>query len=113
MSEGKLKINSENIMPIIKKWLYSDKDIFLRELVSNATDATSKLTILAEKGEAALSTKEQGENEKPALSITVSLDKENKTLTVSDHGLGMTKEEVEKYITDVAFSGAAEFVEKY
>ncbi|MCH9811294.1 ATP-binding protein, partial [bacterium] len=112
MSEGKLKINSENIMPIIKKWLYSDKDIFLRELVSNATDATSKRVILTEKGEATLPENAK-EGEKEALSITISLDKENKTLTVSDHGLGMTKEEVVKYITDVAFSGAAEFVEKY
>lgn len=122
MSEGKLKINSENIMPIIKKWLYSDKDIFLRELVSNATDATSKLTILADKGEATLPKEEavaeakEGEETavvKEALAITVSLDKENKLLTISDNGLGMTKDEVEKYITDVAFSGAAEFVEKY
>lgn len=146
MAEGKLKINSENIMPIIKKWLYSDKDIFLRELVSNATDATSKLKILADKGEATLpkdpvaepiveevkdqaevtteenksDTTEQAQKDaekkpivKEALAITVSLDKENKLLTISDNGLGMTKEEVEKYITDVAFSGAAEFVEKY
>ncbi len=106
MTEGKLKINSENIMPIIKKWLYSDKDIFLRELVSNATDATSKRIILAEKGMGTLPL----EN---SLAITISLDKEKKLLTISDNGLGMTKEEVEKYITDVAFSGAAEFVEKY
>ena len=124
MSEGKLKINSENIMPIIKKALYSDIDIFLRELVSNATDATSKLKILAGKGEANLPIEaiqpevelKEGEEKplvKEALSITVSLDKENKLLTISDHGLGMTREEVEKYITDVAFSGAAEFVEQY
>jgi molecular chaperone HtpG len=107
MTEGKLKINSENIMPIIKKWLYSDKDIFLRELVSNATDATTKWKILEEKGLA------NGALKGDDLSITVSLDKENKLLTISDNGLGMTKEEVEKYITDVAFSGATEFVEKY
>lgn len=105
MTEGKLKINSENIMPIIKKWLYSDKDIFLRELVSNATDAISKLNVLASKGEANVEEKER--------SIKVTLDKEKKTLTISDQGIGMTAEEVEKYITDVAFSGAAEFVEKY
>jgi len=106
MTEGKLKINSENIMPIIKKWLYSDKDIFLRELVSNATDATSKRMILAEKGMGSIPSE-------ATLAITISLDKESKLLTISDNGLGMTKEEVEKYITDVAFSGAAEFVEKY
>ncbi|MCH9624734.1 MAG: Chaperone protein HtpG [Chlamydiia bacterium] len=128
MADGKLKINSENIMPIIKKALYSDIDIFLRELVSNATDATSKLKILESRGEARLpkETKVEVEIEtkegeeapkksliKESLAITISLDKENKLLTISDHGLGMTKEEVEKYITDVAFSGAAEFVEKY
>lgn len=141
MATGKLKINSENIMPIIKKWLYSDKDIFLRELVSNATDATSKRVILAENGEtvlpkdpeapkveAKIETKDEVNVEgkqdeskeevkepvvKEALSITVSLDKENKLLTISDNGLGMTSDEVEKYITDVAFSGASEFVEKY
>jgi len=113
MSEGKLKINSENIMPIIKKWLYSDKDIFLRELVSNATDATSKLKILAERGDTTLPAKSEEENAKDPLAITVSLDKENKLLTISDHGIGMTQDEVVKYITDVAFSGASEFVEKY
>jgi len=106
MSEGKLKINSENIMPIIKKWLYSDKDIFLRELVSNATDATSKLHILAQQGHIP-------PLDNDTFAITVTLDKEQKLLTISDHGLGMTSDEVEKYITDVAFSGAAEFVEKY
>lgn len=99
MKEQTLSIHSENILPIIKKWLYSDHDIFLRELISNATDAIHKLEILG-KG-----------SETPKIDIT--LDKEKKTLTIADTGIGMTAEEVEKYIAQIAFSGAEEFVEKY
>ncbi|MFT9078168.1 molecular chaperone HtpG [Ethanoligenens sp.] len=105
MREGTIQVHSDNILPIIKKWLYSDKDIFLRELVSNGCDAIRKLERLAGMGEA-----EKGD-EKPF--IHVFLDKDNKTLRVVDNGLGMTEEEVEKYITQVAFSGAEEFVKKY
>lgn len=105
MSTGTINVQTENIFPIIKKFLYSDHEIFLRELVSNAVDATKKLQALAAIGEA---TGEYGD-----LFIEVSIDKENKTLTISDRGIGMTEEEVEKYITQVAFSGAEEFVEKY
>lgn len=105
MTNGTLKIHSENILPIIKKWLYSDRDIFLRELVSNACDAMSKLKILRDQGEAEFIDDE--------LRIDLTIDKENKTLTISDTGLGMTAEEVEKYIAQLAFSGAEEFVSKY
>ena len=104
MNKQKLSIHSENILPIIKKWLYSDKDIFLRELVSNATDAISKLNILQSKN---LAPKEE------EFKIDISIDKEKKTLTIADTGIGMTKEEVEKYIAQIAFSGAEEFLEKY
>ncbi|MBM3193911.1 MAG: molecular chaperone HtpG [Chlamydiae bacterium] len=99
MMKAELKIHSENILPIIKQWLYSDKDIFIRELVSNATDAIQKLVLL-EKGE-------------PPFRIDVKVDKEAKTITVSDNGIGMTLEEVETYICQIAFSGAEEFVQKY
>lgn len=105
MSKGTLKIHSENILPIIKKWLYSDKDIFLRELVSNACDAISKLKILRDQQEVDFSDEE--------LRIDIVIDKEKKTITIKDTGLGMTKEEVEKYIAQLAFSGAEEFVKKY
>lgn len=105
MSTGTINVQTENIFPIIKKFLYSDHEIFLRELVSNAVDATKKLQALAAMGEA--------KGDFGDLFIEVSIDKENKTLTVSDRGIGMTEEEVEKYITQVAFSGAEEFVEKY
>ncbi len=94
-----LKIHSENILPIIKQWLYSDKDIFIRELVSNATDAIQKL-ILLEKGE-------------PPFRIDVNINKEEKTITISDNGIGMTLEEVETYICQIAFSGAEDFIQKY
>jgi len=100
MAQGTVKIHSENILPIIKKWLYSDKDIFVRELVSNACDAISKLQTIQD------IPSEQWR-------INIKLDKENKTLTFSDNGIGMTEEEVEKYIAQIAFSGAEEFVEKY
>ena len=103
--KGSISIHTENIFPIIKKFLYSDHEIFLRELVSNAVDATQKLKRLASLGE----TDAETEN----LSVTVSLDKEARTITVSDDGIGMTAEEIKKYINQIAFSGAAEFVEKY
>ena len=101
---GNIQISSENMMPIIKKWLYSDKDIFLREIVSNASDAITKYKKLVDLGEAA-----GGEKYR----ITVTADEKAGTLTVEDNGIGMTAEEVEKYITQIAFSGAADFVEKY
>ena len=103
--KGKIKISSENMMPIIKKWLYSDKDIFLREIVANGVDAVTKHKKLVDMGEA----KKDGEN----YAIKVYVDEEAKTLTVEDNGLGMTMEEVEKYITQIAFSGAADFLDKY
>lgn len=102
---GSISIHTENIFPIIKKFLYSDHEIFLRELVSNGVDAAQKLQRLAQLGEA---TGETGE-----LRVTVKLDKDARTITVSDNGLGMTAEEVKKYINQIAFSGATEFVEKY
>lgn len=102
--QGNIKISSENMMPIIKKWLYSEKDIFLREIVANASDAITKLKKLTELGEA-----KNGE----AYRITVTTDEKAKTLTVEDNGIGMTEEEVEAYITQIAFSGAADFVSKY
>ncbi|GIV36411.1 MAG: chaperone protein htpG [Cyclobacteriaceae bacterium] len=103
--KGTLSINTENIFPIIKKFLYSDHEIFLRELVSNAVDATQKLKKLASMGEY---TEDLGD-----LKIEVSFDKKKKTITVSDKGIGMTADEVKKYINQIAFSGAAEFVEKF
>ncbi len=103
---GNVSINAENIFPIIKKWLYSEKDIFIREVVSNANDAITKLKKLAAIGEAELPADE-------AWKIEVSVDKEAGTITVFDNGIGMTQEEVEKYINQVAFSGAKDFLEKY
>jgi molecular chaperone HtpG len=103
--KGTISIHTENIFPIIKKFLYSDHEIFLRELVSNAVDATQKLKKLASLGQF---TGELGD-----LTIDVSFDKKKKTITVSDRGIGMTAEEVKKYINQIAFSGAAEFVEKF
>lgn len=103
--QGKIRISSENMMPIIKKWLYSDKDIFLREIVANATDAITKYQKLVTAGEAPAS-------EEPYC-VTVTTDKTAGTLTVEDNGIGMTEEEVEKYITQIAFSGAADFAAKY
>lgn len=105
MQKGKIGVSSDNLFPIIKKFLYSDHDIFLREIVSNAVDATQKLKTLATRGETAVSV----ENAK----VRVSFDAEKKTITVSDNGIGMTAEEVEKYINQIAFSGANEFLEKY
>ena len=103
--KGNISINTENIFPIIKKFLYSDHEIFLRELVSNAVDATQKLKKLAIFGEF---DGEMGETK-----IKVSINKEAKTITISDSGIGMTEEEVKKYINQIAFSGAKEFLEKY
>jgi molecular chaperone HtpG len=105
MEKGQLKVHSENIFPIIKKFLYSDHEIFLRELVSNAVDATQKLKTLSRLGEF--------KGELGDLTIDVILDKKAKTITIKDRGIGMTKDEVEKYITQIAFSGAEEFVQKY
>src|SRR5690554_1750731 len=105
MSSGKINVTVENIFPLIKKFLYSDHEIFLRELISNATDATLKLKHLTSIGEA---TVEYGN---PLIEVIV--DKDHKKLIVKDQGIGMTKEEVEKYINQVAFSGAEEFLEKY
>lgn len=103
--KGTISIHTENIFPIIKKFLYSDNEIFLRELVSNATDAIQKLRRLSSLGEF------KGELPNPL--VEVRLDEENKTITISDNGLGMTAEEIKKYINQVAFSGAEEFVEKF
>ena len=103
---GNLSINSDNIFPIIKKWLYSDHDIFLRELVSNGCDAITKLKKLEIMGEYQLP-------EGYKAQIQVIADPEKKTLKVIDNGLGMTADEVEEYITQIAFSGATEFLEKY
>lgn len=103
--EGNIKISSENMMPIIKKWLYSDKDIFLREIVANGIDAITKFKKLVDMGEAC---DDGGE-----YCVKISVDKKNKTLTVEDNGIGMTDEEVENYITQIAFSGASDFLSKY
>ena len=104
--QGNIKISSENMMPIIKKWLYSDKDIFLREIVANGVDAVTKFKKLVEMGEAQAA---EGEEYR----INVFVDEKAKTLTVEDNGIGMTADEVEKYITQIAFSGAEDFLEKY
>ena len=105
MRQNTLSIHSENILPIIKKWLYSDKDIFIRELVSNATDALNKVRILGDAGQLTAETQE--------LKISIKTDKAKKTISIIDTGIGMTEPEVEKYIAQIAFSGAEEFVEKY
>ncbi len=105
MQKGSIRVQTENIFPIIKKFLYSDHEIFIRELVSNAVDATQKLKTLSSIGEA--------KGEIGETNIEVKIDKEKKTLTISDKGVGMTAEEVDKYLNQVAFSGAEEFLEKY
>lgn len=105
MQTGKINVQTENIFPIIKKFLYSDHEIFLRELVSNAVDATQKLKTLSSIGEA--------KGDLGDLKVEVVIDKDAKTLTIKDNGIGMTAEEIEKYITQIAFSGAEEFVQKY
>ena len=105
MQKGSINVQTENIFPIIKKFLYSDQDIFLRELVSNAVDATQKLILLSKKGEF--------KGDTGSTQIEVALDAKAKTLTISDKGIGMTAEEIEKYINQIAFSSAEEFVEKF
>lgn len=105
MATGKIGVTTENIFPVIKKFLYSDHEIFLRELVSNAIDATQKLRTLASFGEF--------KGDLGELNVNVRIDKEAGTLTVSDHGIGMDAEDIEKYINQIAFSGAEEFLEKY
>ena len=105
MAKGNIGVTSDNIFPVIKKFLYSDHEIFLRELISNAVDATQKLKTIASNGEF--------KGEMGDLRIHVSVDKKKGTLTISDHGVGMTAEEIEKYINQIAFSGAEEFVKKY
>jgi molecular chaperone HtpG len=105
MTTGHLQIHSDNILPIIKKWLYSDKDIFVRELVSNACDASHKVKVLLEEGQIA--------DDDTQLCVDVTIDKEARTLTFSDRGIGMDAAEVEKYICQLAFSGAEEFLAKY
>lgn len=105
MQKGNIGITTENIFPVIKKFLYSDHEIFLREIVSNAVDATQKLKTLAMKGDF--------KGELGDLTVHVAVDKEAKTLTISDRGIGMTAEEIDKYINQIAFSGANDFLEKY
>ena len=105
MRTNNLSIHSENILPIIKKWLYSNRDIFLRELISNSCDAVKKLKVLRECNQAS-------SDEQP-FEIQVQIDSEKKTLTISDNGIGMTEDEVEKYIAQIAFSGAEDFLAKY
>ena len=105
MQKGNIGVTTENIFPVIKKFLYSDHEIFLREMVSNAVDATQKLKTLAERGEF--------KGEPGDLTVRVTLDEKNKTLTISDRGIGMTEEEIDKYINQIAFSGVSDFLEKY
>ena len=107
MQKGKIGITSENIFPIIKKFLYSDHEIFLRELVSNAVDATQKMYAVISSGEY------KGKDTEEKREIKISVDKDKKTITVSDKGIGMTEEEVDKYINQIAFSSAEDFLEKY
>lgn len=105
MKKGNIGVTTENIFPVIKKFLYSDHEIFLREMVSNAVDATQKLKTLAERGEF--------KGDTSGLKVSVTLDEANKTLTISDNGIGMTEEEIDKYINQIAFSGVTDFLEKY
>ncbi|MBQ7163655.1 MAG: molecular chaperone HtpG [Bacteroidales bacterium] len=105
IKEGNIGVTTDNIFPVIKKFLYSDQEIFLREIVSNAVDATQKLKTLSNRGDY--------KGELGDLAVRVSIDKKAKTLTVSDRGIGMTAEEIDKYINQIAFSGAEEFLEKY
>ena len=105
MKQGNIGVTTENIFPVIKKFLYSDHEIFIREIVSNAVDATQKLKTLAGKGDF--------KGELGELKVSVSVDKDAKTITVSDRGIGMTADEIEKYINQIAFSGANDFLDKY
>ena len=105
VQKGQIGVTTDNIFPIIKKFLYSDQEIFLREIVSNAVDATQKIKTLSDRGEF--------KGELGDLSVRVAIDKENKTLTISDRGIGMSAEEVDKYINQIALSSANEFLAKY
>ena len=105
MQKGNIGVTTENIFPVIKKFLYSDHEIFLREMVSNAIDATQKLKTLKEKGDY--------QDELGDLTVRISLDTDKGTITISDHGIGMTEEEIDKYINQIAFSGVTDFLEKY
>ena len=105
IQKGNIGVTTENIFPVIKKFLYSDHEIFLREMVSNAVDATQKLKTLADKGEF--------KGELGDLTVRVVLNENDKTITISDHGLGMTAEEIDKYINQIAFSGVTDFLDKY
>ena len=105
MQKGNIGVTTENIFPVIKKFLYSDHEIFLREMVSNAVDATQKLKTLAQQGEF--------KGELGDLTVRVNLDTDKGTITISDHGIGMTEEEIDKYINQIAFSGVTDFLEKY
>ena len=105
MQKGNIGVTTENIFPVIKKFLYSDHDIFLREMVSNAVDATQKLKTLAATGDF--------KGELGDLTVRITLDDKAGTLTISDRGIGMTAEEIEKYINQIAFSGVNDFLEKY
>ena len=105
IKEGNINVSTENIFPIIKQFLYSDHEIFLRELVSNAVDATQKMKTLSTLGEMKADLNK--------LKVEVILDKDAKTLTIRDNGIGMNADEVDKYINQIAFSGAEEFVNKY
>lgn len=105
MKKGNIGVTTENIFPVIKKFLYSDHEIFLREMVSNAVDATQKLKTLAQQGDF--------KGDMGDLTIHITLDKDAKTLTISDRGIGMTAEEIDKYINQIAFSGVTDFLEKY
>ena len=107
MEKGNLSINSENFLPIIKKWLYTDKDIFVRELVSNGCDAVTKLKKLMGMGEA------PSVKDDEKFAVNVVLDKENKTIKIIDNGIGMTADEVKNYINQIAFSGSTDFLSKY
>ena len=105
MQKGNIGVTTENIFPVIKKFLYSDHEIFLREMVSNAVDATQKMKSFAEKGEF--------KDELGDLTVRIALDADKGTITISDHGIGMTEEEIDKYINQIAFSGVSDFLEKY
>ena len=105
MQKGNIGVTTENIFPVIKKFLYSDHEIFLREMVSNAVDATQKLKTLQQKGDF--------KGEAGDLTVHISLDADKGTITISDHGIGMTEEEIDKYINQIAFSGVSDFLEKY
>lgn len=105
VQKGKIGVTTDNIFPIIKKFLYSDQEIFLREIVSNAVDATQKIKTLSDRGEF--------KGELGDLSVLVNLDKEKKTITITDRGIGMTAEEIDKYINQIALSSANEFIDKY